>query len=51
MKDIPFKFKYKAFQYINELCDFFNENKNCELVGFSLSKTQDKFVAVYKEYE
>ena len=51
MKEVEYTIKYKIFQYIDELTDFFNDNRNYELISFSVGKNRDTFIAIYKDYK
>ncbi len=51
MKEVEYTIKFQIFQYIDELTDFFNENRNCELITFSVGKNRDTFIAIYKDYK
>lgn len=50
-KEHSFNLCYKEFVYINELVDWFNENKQYELVTITLAKNHETFFAIYKEFE
>lgn len=50
MKELNYKITWKSFEYINELADYFDQNRECELISVSLGKNSDCFLAVFKDY-
>ena len=47
--NVTFKYFTKEFQYTNNICEFFNEHPEYELVSFCLGR-RDTFVAIYKDF-
>lgn len=45
------KLFYKDFEYIDQMVNWFNDNPDKELITFSVGKTQQVFLAIYRAYE
>ena len=50
MKELNYRIRWKSFDYINELSDWFDQHRECELISFSVGKNANSFLAVYKDY-
>lgn len=45
-----YKIKYKMFEYIDVLTDFFNEHIEFELISVLCTKDRANFISVYKDF-
>ena len=45
------KLFYKQFTYVDEMVNWFNTHTEYEFISFSLGKSGNVFIAVYKAYE
>lgn len=45
-----YKIKYKMFEYIDVLTNYFNEHLEFELISVLTTKDRANFISVYKDY-